>query len=398
MKSFTPEETLEAIETWTRFELPMINRQIEGKDSAELLIERLKPLCELAAPLLQRPMTGEFAARMLQCLAFGVSSLERHMQWSGHEPGEGVLALGVTDLLLYLGRLADQPPRDTYGSYWLSNPGPAPLTFTGSYQEAMFHRIVNETEALHEASVNALRPICDGTLPFASEEAVDAIELAILNHEKLTAQFKSFMQPAVDRPREWAMTKVFFAFSMRTYLCTYPIGGVSWTGPNAANIPGQALLDFTVGTVDDEYRQTILGRFPLLHERDRAAIRAAMDRPSVLDRVLETIGLQASDLSEIPEGELVPRFLARRDCMPSLAAFCELVKSAAHLSATHFALIHNYLRRMAEEASPEVRAKLPVKLDHGTGNMEHDGTWRIFQMRQEHSIATRVVAAIRAAA
>jgi Domain of unknown function (DUF1864) len=398
MKSFSPEEILEFLETWTRFELPMINRQLEGKDAAELLIERLRPLCDLAAPLAGRPMNAEFAARMLQCLAFGVSSVERHMQWSGHKPGDGVLALGVTDLLLHLGRVAGQPPRDSYRSYWLANPGPAPLTFTGSYQEAMFHRIVNETEALHQASVAALRPICDGTVPFASEAAVDAMEKAILHHEKLTAMFKSFMLPAVDRPKEWAMTKTFFALSMRTYLCSYPIASVEWSGPNAANIPGQALLDFAIGTVDDEYRATVRSRFELLHERDRAEILAAMDRPSVLDRVLETIGLQAADLGDIQEGDLVPRFLARRDCMPSLAAFCELVKAAAHLSATHFALIHNYLRRMAQETPPEVRAKLPVKLDHGTGNMEHDGTRRIMEMRKEHPIATRVVAAIRAAA
>lgn len=395
MKSPTPEDIVQAMEMWTRFELPAINREIEGRDAANVLIGRLKPLCDLAATLVNRTVDDVLAARLLQCLGFGVSSVERHLQWSGHAPGEGVLSLGATDLLLHLARLTGQPPRDTYRTYWLDNPE-AVLTFTGSYQEAMFNRIVNETETLHAASAAALRQICNGEVPFASEQAIDAMELAIIHHEQLTLLFKSFMERSVDRPKEWAMTPQFFAFSMRTYLCTYPIGGTAWGGPNAANIPGQVCLDYAIGTVDDEYRQTVLERFPLLHERDRIAIAQAMAQPSLIDRVLETIGIEEADLQDIPNGDLVRRFREHPGCLPSLNAFGELIKAAADLSATHYSLIHNYLKRQAKVVPPEIEAKLPVKLGAGTGHMDHDATFRIMEMRKDHPIARRVVAEIRA--
>lgn len=394
MRNATPQEILQMTETWTRFELPAINRQIEGRDDVKVLIDRLKPLCDLAATLINRPIDNVLAARLLQCLAFGVSSVERHMQWSGHEPGEGVLALGATGLLLHLARLADQPPRDTYRTYWLDNPG-AVLTFTGSYQEAMFNRIVNETETLHAASAAALRRICNGEVPFESEDAIDAMEIAIINQERLTLLFKSFMERAIDRPQEWAMTPEFFAFSMRTYLCTYPVGDTPWGGPNAANIPGQVRLDYAIGTVDDDYRNTVLNRFPLLHEKDRLAVADAMAQPSLVERVLETIGVKTADLAGIPDGDLVPRFRERSACLLSLDAFGELIKAAADLSATHFSLIHNYLRRQAKVVSPEIETKLPVKLGSGTGHMDHDATFRIMNMRKNHPIVRRVVAEIR---
>jgi len=389
------DEAISALATWIRYELPKLNMEVEGADDFSILVTRFTPLCRGVEALLRGNGTSPVAARrLLQLLAFGVSSVERHSQWCRNQPGEGVKLLGVDELLEALGTLAEQPPRDTYGSYWLNNGGSAPLTFTGSYQEVLFNRVVNDTEAAHRGSANALTPLCLGQVSLDSPEAVDATEFAILNHERLSAAFKGFMKPSVDRPSEWAMTAEFFAYKMRTYLMAFPVGGVVWSGPNAANIPGQALCDFAIGTVDDEYRATIRSRFPLLHRSDREELDRAMTAPSLLDRTLERVGLTIPQLVAVPTGELTARFTAQPRLIPFLSAYAELVKAAGQLSATHFALIHNYLRRTADRTAPDIAARLPVPLDKGTGTMRHDDTRRIMEMRKNHPYVSRLTAAV----
>jgi len=116
--------------------------------------------------------------------------------------------------------------------YWLRNTGDAPMTFTGSPQESMFIRIINEMHQRQMASVAAIRPLCMGEMDAMSPMAIEAMELAAENHERIVMP---------------QMNPAFFAISLRPYLGSYPVGGMMTSGPDAAMLPGLSQVHAAVG-------------------------------------------------------------------------------------------------------------------------------------------------------
>ena len=202
------------------------------------------------------------ARKLIQLAGFLVSSVERHFQAAGAAPGSGLSRLpGVDHMLRELARVAQHPPRDSHYTYWLWNTGgDKPLTFTGDPQEVFFQRAVCVTDWLHNASCDAVRPICQGYIPVASNDAATALHQAAQNTVTLHRHFQAFMEKDAVEPTRRSMEPWFFMTRMRTYLPTYPIQGESWGGVNAANLAAQMQIDYLIGTIDEKYTDIVQGR------------------------------------------------------------------------------------------------------------------------------------------
>ncbi len=374
-----------------RRDLPGLNAECERSGDVARVVRAVEPLLAPVKAIVASPdhdLNRHDALRLLQLASIIVSSVERHMQTEREPKGAGVERLGMTYTLLRLGDAARHIPRDDHVLYWLDNRD-EPLTFTGEDAEVLFNENVNLTQDLHSVTASAIREINDGRVPLASMAATEAIQFAATNTEKLHTEYRRFMEPSSETPGEWKMTKLFF-MRMRQYLTAYPVDGTMWSGPNAANIIGQAQADFLTGLTLDFYRHIVEGRFSFLSEEEQTVLRADMSRVSLLDRLQSELGLAGAT----PTAEaFANRLVERKSLVPSARAIARLVTASGRLSGYHRGLIRGYLE--TAKFPPEVVAKAIVPPTHGTGAHDHSETHRIMEMRTAHPIGSAVVAAVR---
>jgi hypothetical protein len=169
--------------------------------------------------------------------------------------------------------------------------------------------------------------------------AVEAIEFAADIHERLVVLLKSFM----SNRAEWSMSPAFFAFSIRPYLCAYPVGGDVIPGPESMDLPGQMQMDLAIGLADDAYRQSITGRMSALMPRDRRAIDSLTARQSLVSRILEEVGLTELEILEMSEQEIVAH-AAQWPWLQATLFSLERLTCSVHAAAAHFAIMKGYLK------------------------------------------------------
>jgi hypothetical protein len=298
---------------------------------------------------------------------------------------------GVESALVTLGAIAQHPPRDTHYTYWLWNPGPQSLTFTGDPQERVFNVIVNHTQRLHQRTIEALRPVCRGDISFSDLASPEALRVATANMRELRDHFRSFMARADNG--DWAMTPEFFMLRMRTYLTTYPIDGVFWGGVNATYLAEQAQVDFLVGTVHETYRHKVRERFRYMTREDTDAVQADMELPSIGAILLERLNLSEQDVMISSDEMLTARLLAQPAWLQRMTlAYVDLVTAAGQLSATHWSLIANYLMKPMQHLTPEQLDQLAVKPSTGVSGNGLEEAEMIRDMRRAHEVFSRLVA------
>lgn len=336
----------------------------------------------------------ETALKVIQLLGFVVSSVERHFLVLGRARGEGLALLpGVEALLVASAPRAQHPPRDQHDTYWYRNTGPEPLTFTGHPGEVLFNRVVNLTRELQLASCDALRPICRGDVSVTDPVARQALAFVAENTAHLHDAMASFKAKA--EAGEWKLPIRVFTERMRTYLVAYPIEGTIWEGPNATNVAPAAQIDFLVGTVDDEYRDTVRGRFRYMADEEREALKADMELRSVGDALLERLGLTAHDIETLEVKQLAGHIAAQPLEMVSvLGAYADVIDAAGSLSGLHFGHINRYLIKHAEGLTPEQIAAMPVPPTTGVGLNSHEHTRRIMMLRVQHPIFGKLAKAV----
>lgn len=337
------------------------------------------------------PLNRDLARNWIQLLGFVISSAERHFQANGNPPGHGVSQFpGLDGVLVKLGIEAAHPPRDTHYTYWFWNPE-ARYMFTGP-NELWFNTVVRSTDMLQQESATALRAICSGELDLDKAAARDAIVLATENTRKIYQKYQMFW--AVNESGAHNMEPAYFMKRFRTYLATYPIGGESWGGVNAANVTSQMQMDYLVGTVSDSYAQVVQSRLRYLTSEDAVALKSDMALPSLVriiwDRLLQSVTPITIGVDEVSE-------LIRKErpwMIGVIAAFRDLHGAVAQLTAYHWALIQNYLVKPGKQLTDQERLDLPVRPDQGTGNNSHEATARIRDMRRQHDVSALLVAAL----
>jgi Domain of unknown function (DUF1864) len=379
-----------------RAEMPVMNNQVHSlrsgyvqlvtwaRTSTDEAVRLLGVEGECAAEVMGDPET---AMRVLALLGFFVSSVEKAVQELGLPPGAGLAMLpGVEGCLLALGRLAQHPPRDTHYTYWLLNRGPNPITFTGDRQETKFNEVVNLTDDRNLESLDAMRPICEGTVDIFSPEAAERLWLVARNNRIVYESFRSIMARDPTTGRR-AIEPHFFMTIMRVYLATYPVGGVDWGGVNAANLMSAMAMDYALGTFEPWYGGVLATRWRYMTLQDQEALEATMERRSAAGLIVERIGLTPAGV-QISEPGKLKAFVgglpsdARRTLLPFEAA----VQAYSSMTAFHSTLIENYLVKAATQLTEAELARMPVKPSAGTGGMGHEETMRIRDMRRLHEV------------
>ena len=388
---------LSELKEWVRKEIPKINNLIDQQElPAEALVGAFRPWTVRILQELDPTMLSKDDARLaIQVIGFGVGSVERHFQ-TAHEPaGTGLGRFGsLGDFLLAVANVAEHPPRDSHYTYWLWNNDTLPLTFTGDPQEIFFNRAVNHTHELHTSSCNQLRPISEGQVSVMDPDAMQIITTVAQNTMILHEHFRSFMlKDKVSGLR--SMEPHFFMTQMRTYLTTYPINGVDWSGVNAANLVAQMQIDYLTGTTVEDYEKTVRARFKFLTREDRTSLEADMALPSLLDLFLRQIGLTRTDLNGMESATLTSLITTQPTAFKrNLASYIDLVHACGRLTSIHWALIQNYLVKASAQLSPNERDRLAVAPERGTGGKTHAQTEAIMWMRSRHPIIAKLMDAM----
>lgn len=384
---------------WVQHKLPKLNNAIEnGQNEPNALVAEFQPLWNEIGPHLQQvvnQMECHEARMWIQLIGFVVSSLEKHLQSRQNVAGTGLRKIrGVERMLLQLGVVAKHPPRDSHYTYWIWNNRDQPLLFTGDPQEAVFNKIVNQTDALHSESCRALRPICRGVIDISSPLAIAGIQQSTVNMQKLHKVFRSFMERNTLTDQR-NMEPVFFMTRMRTYLPTYPVEGISWGGVNAANLASQMQVDYLVGAVNPEYAHVVNGRLRYMTAEDQENLKADMLIPSIMIRLLDRLDV-TSDFIINRESADLTRWLSFQPISTQnvVVAYCNLIKAAGQLSAIHWSLIQNYLVKPVHNLTVGQRGNFAVDPSVGTGGKTHEETQGIMKMRREHPVAAKLIHAI----
>jgi hypothetical protein len=381
-------------------ELPGINSAIEAKTAhPDSLVIRIRPLLAGVAQEVddrRHHLDRHTARKLLQIVGFAVSSVERHSQASGEEPGAGKALLGPLDeLLLKLGRIGQHPPRDSDTTYFYLNTGGV-FKFTGDPQEAHFNRVVNVQRTVQSAACNLLRPICSGSVPVSSPDAIHAVIQAAGHLESLVEAYRTFTEIGPDGG--YRFSPDFFMRRMRTYLVGYPVAGEVWAGPNAANLAANMSLDYLAGVTAPFYTDIVEKRWRYLVTEDQAELHSDMHSASLTDRVVQAMELNCGFVMDsLPED--LARYISGRpaEIQQMLCGFYQLMSPLTQATGIHYRLIKDYLIKNAEKLTPQEQQALPVKPTQGTGNMGHDQTRQIMEMRRKHPVVSKLLGAIRVA-
>lgn len=388
------------VRAWLHQNLAALNRSVEdGHLSPEEFVAAARPWLNKLANYVRgsRQLSLWEARKLIQPAGFIVSSVERHFQAAGFAPGAGLSRLpDIEHILCELARFAHHPPRDSHYTYWLWNTEENRLTFTGDPQEVFFNRAVCITHWLHTSSCDALRPICQGYIPVASDDAATALHQAAQNTLELHRRFQSFMQKDAEEPNRRSMEPLFFMTRMRTYLPTYPIGqGEPWSGVNAANLAAQMQMDYLLGTTNAQYRDIVHGRRRYMIPEDWRALEQDMALPSVADVLLQELRLTPQEVIGCQSQALAVHIAQQSPgVQASLMAYARLFHAAGKLTAMHWSLMQNYLIKPGAELSAEKKAGLTAPPEEGSGGMTHKITEGIMKMRREHPMVKKLVAPV----
>lgn len=330
------------------------------------------------------------AREVLKLLDFIVGSVERHYQAERRPQGSGLAALQIVEpLMLKLGIIAGTPPKGTAYTRWVDNIDG--ITFTGNAQELLFDEVVRTTHALVEESAILLRSIVQGTVDFDSIEAVDILKRITQLLKRAHEEYKQLKGPN--------FTPRFFAFEMRQYLPTYPIGGRSWGGVSAANLGAFWSLDYLLGTTttknvfridgtDGNYLDLVMHKIENVPVEIRDLVISDTKGGSMAKAIFDSLGVAYEDTFD---HDLLTTAIANLgEGQKTCFWFARCTKAWASLASYHLSLIKSHLVKAADDLPPHQRNKIMKKLsvpqDKGSGGMGLSEVNAITLMRARHPI------------
>ena len=274
------------LRSWVRHELPYRNRAVEEHGTVGQWLVGYRHAIVGASHIAHDVHDPSIARSFLQLLGFVASSVERHLQANGEPAGAGVHALEIEATLVHLGHVAAHVPRDSHYTYWLDNDGDAPLTFTGSAQEAAYIRIVHHTHHLHDIAAVPLRALTTDHETLTSHAGVEAIHFALHAEERLGALYESLLHDSV------AVCEHAFSLHLAPYLASYPIAGNMTPGPDACHVASTIELDLLLGN-HCEHGGAYRHHLPHLNHHDRERLETAALQPPIAAHLLAGTGAAA---------------------------------------------------------------------------------------------------------
>lgn len=401
---------LQQVDRWTLDELPRLNQAILTDDLPPGVLT--EALCRELLPDLPSPDRLEQvqAQRLLVDLGFAGASVARHFQErvpaGKDDPQSAFLPLAVGDgrvpFQTYFAALADRTGtghygRDSYASLVRWNVGTVQVrlddellvslpgvfddgrirTYTGTGAERRFFGLVKRSEAIELAVNVLLEPLtCSGTR-LDSGEAVTRVRMAAGLLEAMRLLFIGFtlLPTGQSMPAEHFMD-VFRQFA------------VHWTPndipPSGALDPEALKRDFLLGIAMVDYGRHVRRLLPALLTDERVAIEGLMAYPTLPERLLASLDVDAAALAAAGPADL--RRLVGRE--PALADWYGLLNAHARAAGAHLMLSKKFLfkpQRQRELAG--LGDQRLVSNRSGTTGMNETFLERLTRARREHPLA-----------
>jgi hypothetical protein len=395
------------LEAWYRNELPRLNRAVLSGGPRTSVAEAM------VAVLPDFPSPTTVSARQAQRLVIGLglagSSVARHYQ--EQDPGrrrhperafDGLLAgPEMLPFRAYFAALAERTgtghyERDAYASLVIWNvpttavhiggsrlavlPGVTDhhiLSYTGDPAEQWFFELVKRGQTLELGVNTLLDPLADEDIGLASPEGLRRVRQASTLLEALRQLFLQFAEVRPGR----GMQPQYFMDVFRQFAAHWVAGDVP---PSGALDVDALKRDFLLGTVDDHYLRHVERIMPALLSAERADLIRAMERPSLPDRLLATLGIDRGALAEMSSYQLE----ALASAHPAVGEWHRLLSSHARAAGAHLMLSKRFLfnpqRRRDEEG---IGDRQVVSNRRGTTGMDESHLDRLTRLRREHVLA-----------
>jgi hypothetical protein len=403
-------ERVDRLNAWVLTDLPHLNhdilahRRLPDELGAELA---RSVLVDLPAP---ESLPPRQAQQMVVLLGLVGGSLSRHYQeLDPHHRATPERAFDpypvgseAVPFRAYFGRMADQTgtghcPRDTYTSLtkwnlpttevWWADERIAVLTgvfgdglvrtYSGTAEERRFFELVKMSENIELAVNTALMPISDTTVDMHGPEALERVRLAIVLLEQLRHLNVNFAALSAQE----GLRAEFFMDVFRQYAVHWTVDDIP---PSGAVDPEWIARDCLLGVRIPGFEAHSRLVFPVLLDTERDLLTRLMDRPTLPDMALESLGLDAHTLAEMTPEQL------RRTVggHPVLAALYLLLVAHARLSGVHLKIAKKYLffpqrqREIAGLGDPGV-----VSNRFGTTGMDERSLEDLTRARTQHALA-----------
>jgi len=403
-------ECIDRVNAWVLTELTSLNqdilahRRLPGDLGAELA---RSVLADLPPP---EYLPVRQAQQMVVLLGLAGASLGRHHQELG--PDHRAMPERAFDLCpvgaeavsfrAYFGRLADRTGtghchRDSYASLtrwnvpttevWWGGERMAVLegvfgdglvrTYTGVADERRFFELIKMSEAIELAINTALMPMSDTTLDVRDPEALDRVGLAVV----LLAELRRLNANFVALPPKEGLRADYFMDVFRQYAVHWTLGDIP---PSGALDPEAIARDCLLGVRTPSYEAHTRRIFPALLDTEREKLTRLMERPSLPDTALRSLGLDALTLAEMSPVQL-RKTVGRH---PVLAAVYLLLIAHARMSGLHLKIAQKYLfapqrqREIAGLGDPSV-----VSNRTGTTGMDERYLQELTRARHRHVLA-----------
>jgi hypothetical protein len=403
-------QCIDRVDAWVVTELASLNQDIllrrrpPGDLSAELSRSVLAdlPLPEVLSP-------GQ-AQQLVVLLGLAGASLSRHYQELGQDHRE--TPEGAFDpcpvrgeripFLVYFRRLADRTGtghcyRDSYAALtrwnvpatevWWAGERIAVLpgifgdglvrTYTGTPDERRFFELIKVSETIERAINTMLMPVSDATLDVRNPEALDRVRLAVVllgELRRLNAHFAAL-------PPDQSLQADYFMDVFRQYAAHWTLGDIP---PSGALDPEAIARDYLLGIRTPSYEEHTSRIFPALLGSERELLTRLMQRPSVPDIALRSLGLDPITLAQASPAQL--REIVGRH--PVLAALYLLLVAHARMSGVHLKIAKKYLfapQRQREAAGLGDPSVVSNRL--GTTGMDERYLEELTRARHRHPLA-----------
>jgi hypothetical protein len=403
-------ESVGRVNAWVVTELPSLNQDIlaRRRPPGDLGTELTRSV--LADLPLPESMTVREAQQMVVLLGLAGASLGRHYQELSQDhratperafDGCPVGAEAIP-FRAYFGRLAERTGtghshRDSYAALtrwnvpttevWWAGERIAVLpgvfddglvrTYTGTGDEQRFFELIKVSEAIEHAVNATLMPLSDTTLDARDPEAVDRVGLAVV----LLAELRRVNAHFAALPPEEGLRAEYFMDVFRQYAVHWTRGDVP---PSGALDPEAIARDYLLGVRSPSYQAHVERIFPGLLDPERELLSRLLERPSLPEIVLRSLGIDAAALAEMSPAQL-RETVGRR---PVLAALYLLLVAHARMSGVHLKIAQKYLfdpqrrREIAGLGDPHV-----VSNRRGTTGMDERYLQELTRDRHQHVLA-----------
>jgi hypothetical protein len=247
-------------------------------------------------------------------------------------------------------------------------------TYTGTAEERRFFELIKVSEAVERAINAALMPVSDATMDARDPQALDRVRMAVV----LLRELRELNAGFAALPPGEGMRADYFMDVLRQYAVHWTRGDIP---PSGALDPEAIARDCLLGISTPSYEAHTRRIFPALLGSERELLARLMERQSVPDRALRSLGIDAVTLAGMSTDQL--RETVRR--CPVLAALYLLLGAHARMSGVHLKIAKKYLftpqrqREAAGLGDPTV-----VSNRRGTTGMDEQYLEELTRARRHH--------------